>query len=474
VKYVSTRGTAPVLDFGDVLLAGLARDGGLYLPEDWPVLSPGAFERYAEAPYAQIATEVMAPFVEGSLDRDDLAAIVADAYATFDDPEVVPLRHLGGQLWLMELFHGPTLAFKDVALQLVGRLFDHELARRGERVTIVGATSGDTGSAAIEACRDRDAIDVFIMHPAGRVSEVQRRQMTTVPSANVHNIAIAGTFDDCQDLVKALFADVELRDRRRLSAVNSINWARVLAQIVYYVMGTARLTAGRSPVAYSVPTGNFGNVFAGYAAQRMGTPISRLTIGSNINDILIRFLATGTMEMTGVHPTISPSMDIQISSNFERLLFEMYGRDGDAVVDAMVRFRAEGRFTVDADRMGLLREHWSGARIDDDRTRAVIAETWERTGVVVDPHTAVGLGAAAATVRDRPSGGERNNMTLPLISLATAHPAKFPDAVEQAIGVRPLLPPRLADLFEREERFVELPNDVGQVKAYIERTLDRS
>jgi threonine synthase len=471
VKYVSTRGTAPVLEFGDVLLAGLARDGGLYVPESWPVLAPGDLVRFADLPYAEIATEVMWPFVEGTLERDTFAALVADTYATFDHPDVVPLRALttlpggepmGGGVWLMELFHGPTLAFKDVALQLVGRLFDHELRRRGDRVTIVGATSGDTGSAAIEACRDRDAIDVFIMHPAGRVSEVQRRQMTTVPAANIHNIAVEGTFDDCQDLVKALFADTELRDRRHLSAVNSINWARVLAQVVYYVLGSARLTAGHGPVAYTVPTGNFGNVFAGYGAQRMGTPISQLSIGSNVNDILTRFLATGTMEMTGVEHTLSPSMDIQISSNFERLLFELYGRDGTQVVEAMARFRAEGHFTVDADRMGLLREHWSGARVDDEGTKAIIAEMYERTGVIVDPHTAVGLGAAAATRRDP---------AVPMITLATAHPAKFPDAVEAAIGIRPELPPHLADLFEREERFVTLPNDLDAVRGHIESTL---
>ena len=347
MKYVSTRGTAPVLEFGDVLLTGLARDGGLYLPESWPVIGPDALARFADLPYADIAVEVMWPFVEGgsagALDRDRFAEIVAATYATFDDPEVTPLRDLGDGLWLMELFHGPTLAFKDVALQLVGRLFDHELAARGDTVTIVGATSGDTGSAAIEACRDREAIEVFIMHPAGRVSDVQRRQMTTVDSPNIHNIAVEGTFDDCQDLVKALFADVAFRDRRHLGAVNSINWARVLAQVVYYVVGSARLTGGRSPVAYSVPTGNFGNVFAGYAAQRMGTPISQFVVGSNENDILARFLETGAMHMTGVHPTLSPSMDIQISSNFERLLFELYGRDGAAVVEAMARVPRDRR-----------------------------------------------------------------------------------------------------------------------------------
>jgi len=462
MKYVSTRGTAPVLTFGDVLLAGLARDGGLYVPESWPALDAGALARFADLPYAEVATEVMWPFVEGSLDRDAFAAIVTDAYATFDDPEVVPLRDLGDGLWLMELFHGPTLAFKDVALQLVGRLFDHELAHRGESVTIVGATSGDTGSAAIEACRDRAAIEVFIMHPAGRVSEVQRRQMTTVDAANIHNIAIEGDFDDCQDLVKAMFADESFRDRRHLSAVNSINWARVLAQVVYYVVGSARLTGGRSPVAYSVPTGNFGNIFAGYGAQRMGVPITQFIVGSNRNDILPRFLETGTMRMDGVEPTLSPSMDIQISSNFERLLFELYGRDGEQVVDAMARFRAEGSYTVDEDRRGLLHEHWSGRRIDDDETKAIIARVFERTGEIIDPHTAVGIGAAEAARRDP---------DVPLISLATAHPAKFPDAVEAAIGRRPALPDRLADLFEREEHYVTVPNDLDAVRAYIDTTL---
>jgi threonine synthase len=462
VKYVSTRGTAPVLEFGDVLLAGLARDGGLYVPESWPPFAPDRLASFADLPYAEVAVEVMWPFVEGAIERDEFADLVIDAYASFDHPDVVPLRDLGQGLHLMELFHGPTLAFKDVALQLVGRLFDHELSRRAERVTIVGATSGDTGSAAIEACRDRDAIDVFIMHPAGRVSEVQRRQMTTVLSPNIHNIAVEGTFDDCQDLVKAMFADESFRDRRRLSAVNSINWARVLAQVVYYVVGAARLTGGRSPVAYSVPTGNFGNVFAGYGAQRMGTPISQFVIGSNVNDILTRFLETGTMRMAGVQPTLSPSMDIQISSNFERLLFELYGRDGDAVVDAMARFRSEGAFTVDGDRLGLLGEQWSGVRIDDEQTKAIIAATYERTGVVVDPHTAVGLGAAAAARRDP---------AVPMIALATAHPAKFPDAVEAAVGQRPALPAPLADLFERSERFVTLPNDLSAIRAHIDATL---
>ncbi|WP_334142335.1 threonine synthase [Rhabdothermincola sp.] len=462
MKYVSTRGAAPVLAFGDVLLTGLARDGGLYVPESWPSLGPGALERFAEAEYPDTALEVMWPYVEDSIERDAFEAIVRDAYSTFDTPEVTPLRDLGDGLWLLELFHGPTLAFKDVALQLVGRLFDHELRRRGERVTIVGATSGDTGSAAIEACRDRESIEIFIFHPAGRVSEVQRRQMTTVGSANVHNVAIEGTFDDCQDLVKALFADQELRDRLHLAAVNSINWARVMAQIVYYVVAAAKLERGAAPVAFSVPTGNFGNVFAGYAAQRMGAPISQFVVGSNRNDILTRFLASGTMTIHEVHPTLSPSMDIQVSSNLERLLFELYGRDGAQVAELMLRFRAEGTVTIDPDRLALLREHWSGARIDDDATLRVIAELHRELGLLIDPHTAVGLGAARVQRRDR---------SVPMVVHATAHPAKFPDAVEQATGVRPPLPGPLADLFERPERYETLPADPTTVKRYLEQVL---
>jgi threonine synthase len=458
MQYVSTRGAAPVLDFGDVLLAGLARDGGLYVPEKWPALARDALERAAGAPYAEVATEVMWPFVEGAIDRDAFEQIVSDSYATFDDPDVVPLRSLGDGLWLAELFHGPTLAFKDVALQLVGRLFDHELERRGETVTIVGATSGDTGSAAIEACRDRARIQIVILHPAGRVSEVQRRQMTTVDAPNVHNLAVEGTFDDCQDLVKALFADEPFRDEVRLSAVNSINWARVMAQIVYYVTSSARLTAGRSPIAFAVPTGNFGNVFAGYAAQQMGVPVGQFVVASNANDILSRFLESAVMETTGVQPTLSPSMDIQVSSNFERLLFELWGRDGAAVAETMLRFREDGRFEVDDDRMGLLREQWVGTSVDDERTVELIREVYETTGVLVDPHTAVGLAAASVC---------RADVSQPMVAMATAHPAKFPDAVEAATGHRPELPPALADLLERDERYETVPADLDVVREHV-------
>ena len=458
MRYVSTRGAAPVLEFGDVLLAGLARDGGLYVPEAWPVLPDGLLSRAAGASYAEVALEVMLPFVEPTLDADAFAAIIDDAYATFDHPEVTPLVPLGDDVHVLELFHGPTLAFKDVALQLVGRLFDLELARRGERVTIVGATSGDTGSAAIEACRDRDAIEVFILHPEGRTSEVQRRQMTTVDAPNVHNIAVEGTFDDCQDLVKALFADEAFRDQHHLSAVNSINWARVMAQIVYYVVAAGRLRAGRGPVAFSVPTGNFGNVFAGHGAMRMGLEVSQLVIGSNRNDILTRWLDTGVLVRQEVHPTLSPSMDIQISSNHERLLFELLGRDGTRVAELMTEFRAEGRVEVPSAAMGPVSETWSGARFDDDETVATIRRLHERTGIVVDPHTAVGIAAAEACRRDQ---------AVPMVCLATAHPAKFPDAVERATGQRPPLPAALADLFERTERYDVLPADLGAVRDHI-------
>ena len=466
ITYVSTRGAAPELGFADVLLAGLAIDGGLYVPSQWPSLTVAAFERFASMSYSEIAIEVMWPFVEGSIERDAFVAIVTDAYATFATDDVVPIVDLGDNFWLAELFHGPTLAFKDVALQLVGRLFDHELTRRGEKVTVVGATSGDTGGAAIEALRDRPTAEVFILHPAGRVSDVQRRQMTTVLSPNVHNIAVQGTFDDCQDMVKALFADDQFRESRNLSAVNSINWARVMAQMVYYVTCAVRLGGGAGqPVAFSVPTGNFGNVFAGYGAQRMGTPISQFVVASNRNDILTQFLTTGTMTIGEVHPTLSPSMDIQVSSNLERLLFEIHGRDGAAIAELMARFRSEGTVSVSGDRLELLADHWSAARVDDQQTAATIAEEYERSGMLLDPHTAVGLAAARQA---------RSDASVPMVVLSTAHPAKFPDAVESASGIRPPLPEHLADLFDRPEKFEVCANDFATVRGLIEATLDKS
>jgi len=459
MKYESTRGRAPVLDFGDVLLTGLADDGGLYVPESWPALDLPA----TPLTYAEAAGAVMWPYVEGAIDRDDFEAMVDEAYATFRHPDVCPLVDLGNGLFVLELFHGPTLAFKDVALQLVGRLFDHELTRRGQRSTIVVATSGDTGSAAIEACRGRDSLDIVVLHPAGRVSDVQRRQMTTVVAGNVHNVAVDGTFDDCQDMVKALFADAAFRTDVRLAAMNSINWARVMAQIVYYVTAERTLretgvTAAAGAVDFAVPTGNFGNVLAGWAARNMGVPIGRLVLGSNSNDILTRWLATGVMEARDVHPTLSPSMDIQVSSNVERLLFELFDRDGAAVAEAMHEFRSDGRVDLGADRLARAAEVFHGESFDDDETLDEITRTFERSGYLCDPHTAVGLAAARAA---------RHDPSRPMVALATAHPAKFPDAVETAVGLRPALPDELADLFDRSEQYSSLPNDLAEVEAFV-------
>jgi len=448
VKYVSTRGQAPVLGFGDVLLAGLADDGGLYVPERWPALAPAVWAE--PRPYVDVATDVMLPFVEGTLTRDELAEMAAEAYATFDHPDVCPVSEIG-DLHLLELYWGPTLAFKDVALQMVGRLFDHELTRRGERATIVVATSGDTGSAAIEACVGRATLDIVVLHPAGRVSDVQRRQMTTVDAPNVHNVAIEGTFDDCQDLVKAMFADVAFRDRVQLSAMNSINWARVMAQVVYYVTTVGRL--GRC--SFAVPSGNFGNIFAGWVAEQMGLPIGQLVIGSNRNDILSRWVADGSMVAEEVVPTLSPAMDIQVSSNHERLLFELTGRDGAATAELLTRFRGVG--SIEAPRT----DRFDASAVDDDETLATIRGVHEATGRLIDPHTAVGVAAARRCRR----GDD------PMVCVATAHPAKFPDAVEAATGIHPPLPERLADLLEREERFEVLGNDLAAVQAHVERCI---
>lgn len=463
MKYVSTRGVAPTLEFGDVLLTGLASDGGLYVPETWPSFSLEDFvaRHGADAPYATLAVEVMWPYVEGSVERGDFEAIVAEAYASFDHPDVTPLRDLGDGVHLLELFHGPTLAFKDVALQLVGRLFDYELGRRGEQVTIVAATSGDTGSAAIEAVRDREAIDIVVLHPHERTSPLQRQQMTTVQAGNVHNVAIEGTFDDCQDLVKAMFADTAFRDQVRLAAVNSINWARVMAQIVYYFWAALQLGRVDRPTSFAVPTGNFGNVFAGFCARRMGLDVAQFVVGSNRNDILTRFFDTGEMAIADVEPSLSPSMDIQVSSNLERLLFELHARDGEAIAEFMTRFREDGRIDLDPYKLGALRESWDGARIDDEETLRVIRALHERTGEVLDPHTAVGVGAAERCRR----GDE------PMVVLATAHPAKFPAAIVEAIGAEPAMPASLARVVGAQERFDVLPADLALVEAYVvERT----
>ena len=458
MNYISTRGQAPVLDFENVLLTGLARDGGLYVPEEWPGFSAADLRRWRGLSYADLAFEVMWPFVEGTLSGAEFRSLIDDSYAGFNHPAVAPLRQMDSNLFLLELFHGPTLAFKDFALQVLGRLFDHVLAKRGERVTIVGATSGDTGSAAIEACRGRDAIDIFILHPRGRVSDIQRRQMTTVDDANVYNIAIDGTFDDCQDLVKAMFNDEAWRDAMKLSAVNSINWARIMAQIVYYVAAALALGAPDRRIAFAVPTGNFGDIFAGYAASCMGLPVEQLIIATNANDILARFMETGEMTAKPVMPTLSPAMDIQVSSNFERLLFDLHGRNGSAVAQAMAAFRESGTMSASPEMMTEARSLFDASRLDDAGIKETIRKTRDDTGMTVDPHTATGLHAATVCRRDP---------ATPMVVLSTAHPAKFTDAVTQATGVAPDLPPSLAGLMEREERMEDLPNDLAIVQAFI-------
>nr|WP_237687964.1 threonine synthase [Sneathiella sedimenti] len=456
VRYISTRGKAPVLNFEEVVLTGLARDGGLYLPESWPQFSREDIEGLAGMSYAEAAAFLLQPFLGDSIDAADFRKMTEKAYAGFAHKAVVPVSQLGSNEFLMELYHGPTLAFKDVALQLLGLLYDHLLAREGKRVTIVGATSGDTGSAAIEACRGREAVDIFILHPKGRVSEVQRRQMTTVLDANVHNIAVEGDFDDCQAMVKAMFNDHEFRDSLAVSAVNSINWARVMAQIVYYFTVGVSLGAPSRSISFSVPSGNFGDVYAGYAASRMGLPIEQLIVATNRNDILSRFFNSGEYRKSGVDPTISPSMDIQVSSNFERFLADLYGRDGDAIADLMGKLDSEGGFSVN---MSLLNEGiFAAGRCDEEETLATIRRTLDDSAKLVDPHTAVGLAVGESC---------RKNTDVPLVTLSTAHPAKFPDAVEKATGERPELPKHMADLFEREERLVDLPNDIGTIKSYI-------
>jgi threonine synthase len=461
LHYVSTRAGASAnesLGFDDVLLAGLARDGGLYVPDAIPIFAPREIAALAGLDYASLAARVTAPFVGARGGTPAMQRMMAEAYAGFDHPAVTPLKQLEAGLWLMELFHGPTLAFKDYALQVVGRLFDAVLKERGARVTIVGATSGDTGSAAIEACRDRASVDIFILFPQGRTSEVQRRQMTTVDAPNAHAIAVEGTFDDCQDLVKAMFADAAFRDELQLSAVNSINWARIMAQIVYYFAAALALGAPGRPVSFAVPTGNFGNVYAAHVARRMGLPIDQLVIGTNRNDILARFLATGRMTIGGVEPSLSPSMDIQVSSNFERLLYELKGRDGAAVAAAMQNFRATGTLATSDAEWREARALFSGHRVDDAATTATIAETWRRTGELLDPHSAVAVAAAHKATASR---------EVPMVALACAHPAKFPDAVAAATGVRPALPGALADLMARRERVAVLPNDLGAVQRFI-------
>ncbi len=456
-QYISTRGQADQVGFDDVLLDGMPRDGGLYVPTVWPSWSSETLASWKDLPYPALAARICAPFMAGSVAVDDISALAEAAYDTFDDPAIAPLHDLGDGLYLQELFHGPTLAFKDYALQLVGRMFDAVLTVRGERITVVGATSGDTGPAGIAACAGCAAIDIFMLHPKDRTSVVQRRQMTTFADSNVFNIAVEGTFDDCQDLVKTLFADLTLRDRVNLSAINSINWARVLGQIVYYVHAGLQLGVPERSVSFSVPTGNFGNIFAGYGAAQCGLPVDQLIVGSNANDILTRFFRNNAMKIRSVTPTLSPSMDIQVSSNFERLLFDLLDRDGAAVDETIRSFRTGGSLLLDRNRWQCATRLFSGASLDDNGTIAEMRDIHERTGRQIDPHTAVGL-AAARACRDGDA---------PVVVLSTAHPAKFPDAVEQATGQRPLLPLHLADLHHREERYVILPNDATALTDYV-------
>jgi threonine synthase len=453
LRYVSTRGEAPPAGFAEALLGGLAPDGGLFVPEAWPRLD---MRGLAGAPYATVLARVMQPFVGEAVAAPVLERLCAETASAFRHPAVVPLVQIGPSVWVQELFHGPTLAFKDLALQLVGRLFDQVLAERQGRLTIVGATSGDTGSAAIAACAGRPRLSIAILHPAGRTSAVQRRQMTTVQAGNVLNLAVEGSFDDCQDLVKAMFADEPFRRDLALSAVNSINWARVAAQVAYYAAASLALGADR-PIDVAVPTGNFGNVLAGWVARRMGVRLRRLIVATNRNDILARFLAQNDMSRRPVEPSLSPSMDIQVSSNFERLLFELLDRDGAATRAAMAAFRASGRLPVPEAAWRRARETFEGFRLDDDGALAVIARL-DAAGVATEPHSAAAI-AAAEALRD-PDG-------TPVVALATAHPAKFPDAVERATGKRPALPPALADLFDRPERFATVPARLPDIQAQI-------
>lgn len=458
MEYISTRGSAKPLNFEQVTLAGLASDGGLYVPAKWPKFTEAQIADMAGLSYVEIAVRVMLPFVGDALSEEELCETCEQAYGRFAHSAVTPLAQLDGQHWLLELFHGPTLAFKDVALQLLGLLFEKFLARQDKHVTVVGATSGDTGSAAIDALAGRDKVDIFMLHPDGRISDVQRLQMTTVRAPNVHNIAIGGSFDDAQAMVKRMFADQSVTDKFAISAVNSINWARLMAQIVYYFYSASQLGSPHRKIAFSVPTGNFGDVFAGYVAAQMGLPIERLIVATNVNDILHRALSAGDYSTGTVTPTAAPSMDIQVSSNFERLLFDLSGRDGAAISKMMTDFDQSRAMTIPADMLSSARGLFTSHRVDPDDMSLAMRWAQEEAGQVIDPHTAIGLSAARNADID-PS--------VPIVTLATAHPAKFRDAVERATGVRPALPRRIGDLFDREEACDKLPGDYDAVKNFI-------
>lgn len=456
MRYISTRGGAPDLSFEEAMLTGLAGDGGLYVPAEIPVMAAGDIAGLAGLSYEEVAFRAMRPFIGDAFTDAEFADIIARAYAGFGHAARAPLVQLGAGHHLLELFHGPTLAFKDFAMQLIGQLFEASLTRSGRRVTIVGATSGDTGSAAMEAFRGLDAVDVFIMYPHGRVSEVQRRQMTTVSEANAHALAVTGDFDTCQARLKDMFNDHAFRDEVRLAGVNSINWARVLAQVVYYFTAAVSLGAPHRPVSFTVPTGNFGDIFAGYIARRMGLPIEKLVIATNQNDILHRAISGGAYETQGVTPSISPSMDIQVSSNFERVLFDVYDRDGGAVAQLMEELKTQGGFRISQGALERLRGQFASGRASEAETMAMIKRAKAEMGELLCPHSAVGVHVA-----------EDHLGATPMITLATAHPAKFPDAVEEASGIRPGLPPRMADLFEREERMTRVEDALGALQEII-------
>jgi threonine synthase len=458
MRYISTRGRADALGFEAATLAGLASDGGLYVPESWPTLTRQQIEALAGLSYAETAVRILTPFIGDALPEADLRALCEAAYGRFSHGAVTPLTQLDHRHWLLELFHGPTLAFKDVALQMLGLLFERFLSKGGQHLTIVGATSGDTGSAAIEAVANRAHVDIFMLHPKGRVSDVQRRQMTTVLAPNVHNIAIEGDFDQAQALVKAMFGDRDFAGRFQLSAVNSINWARLAAQIVYYFYAGVRLGAPHRPIAFAVPTGNFGDVFAGYVAKKMGLPVERLIVATNVNDILHRALSAGDYSTGTVSPTATPSMDIQVSSNFERLLFDLHGRDAQALTAAMHGFESDRRMSLPQTLRDRAAADFASARVDHDAMVAAMRWAHDSAGQVIDPHTAIGLAAARAA--DLPAD-------VPVVTLATAHPAKFGDAVAAAVGVRPALPDRIAGLMEKEERCAVLPASFEAITGYI-------
>jgi threonine synthase len=459
MHYISTRGQAPDLSFCEALLAGLARDGGLYVPHATPKLSKKVFEGFAGQSYVDVAEQVLSPFINGEIRQSDFCGMLTRSYDAFRHPSVCPLTQIDDNLFVLEVFHGPTLAFKDIAMRLLGQMMDHILKQKGQRATIVGATSGDTGSAAIDAFMGLDQVDVFILYPHGRVSEVQRRQMTTADAANVHALALDGTFDDAQALVKGMFNHHAFRDEVGLSGVNSINWGRIAAQIVYYITSAVSLGAPHRPVSFSVPTGNFGDVLAGFYAKQMGLPVANFCIATNQNDILVRALHTGRYEVTGVNATVSPSMDIQVSSNFERLLFDVYDRDASKICGLMASLQHSKSFTIEEEPLARLRRDFSAQAVNEAQTLDEIRHTYKKSGYLLDPHTAVGSAAARRQLSV--------DQSTPQIVIGTAHPAKFPDAVEKAVGLRPALPPHMADLYERKESFTLIANDQAKVEAFI-------